>query len=105
MDILSDRIGTLSLTKISNGKPRVSSVTKIVKEMNRTLNEDDSAFYVIPDDYDIVSQLLFLYELSGGEDLFQYVSQDFSAAYLHVDLNGYNAEECVKNSEMVTQWV
>ena len=38
MDILSDRIGTLSLTKISNGKPRVSSVTKIVKEMNRTLD-------------------------------------------------------------------
>ena len=105
MDILSDRIGTLSLTKISNGKPRVSSVTKIVKEMNRTLNEDDSAFYVIPDDYDTVSQLLFLYELSGGEDLFQYVSQDFSAAYLHVELNGYNAEECVKNSEMVNQWV
>jgi predicted RND superfamily exporter protein len=73
--------------------------------MNRTLNEDDSAFYVIPDDYDIVSQLLFLYELSGGEDLFQYVSQDFSAAYLHVELNGYNTEECVKNSEMVNQWV
>ena len=36
---------------------------------------------------------------------FQYVSQDFSAAYLHVELNGYNAEECVKNSEMVNQWV
>ena len=33
MDILAERIGTLSQTKISNGKPRVSSVTKIIKEM------------------------------------------------------------------------
>ena len=45
MDILAERIGTLNSTKISNGKPRVSSVTKIIKEMNRTLNEDNPDFY------------------------------------------------------------
>ena len=47
MDVLTERIGTLSQTKVSNGKPRVSSVTKVIKEMNRTLNEDDPDFYVI----------------------------------------------------------
>ena len=38
MDEMAARIGTLSSTKVSNGKPRVSSVTKVIKEMNRTLN-------------------------------------------------------------------
>ena len=105
MDELSDRIGTLSMTKVSTGKPRVSSVTKIVKEMNRTLNEDDPEYYAIPDDPDMVSQILFLYEISGGNDVYKYVSEDFSAAYLHVELCGYDAEECVKNVDMVEQWV
>jgi len=105
MDELTARIGTLSMTKVSNGKPRVSSVTKIIKEMNRTLNEDDIAFYAIPDDQDLVAQILFLYEISGGNDVFQYVSEDFSAAYLHVELSGYDAEQCVQNVDQVEKWV
>lgn len=105
MDELTERIGTLSMTKVSNGKPRVSSITKIVKEMNRTLNEDDPSYYTIPDDQDLVAQILFLYEISGGTDVYQYVSEDFSAAYLHVELSGYDAEQCVQNVDQVEAWV
>ena len=105
MDILAERIGTLSQTKISNGKPRVSSVTKIVKEMNRTLNEDDPDAYIIPDDQDLVTQIMFLYEISGGKDLYDYISEDFRAAYLQVELNGYDGEEIVKNLAEVKKWV
>ena len=105
MDELSRRIGTLSMTKICNGKERVSSVTKVIKEMNRTLNGDDPDYYVIPDDQDLVSQIMFLYEISGGSDLYDYVSEDFKAAYLHVDLSGYDAEQCVQNVDMVEKWV
>lgn len=105
MDVLAERIGTLSQTKVSNGKPRVSSVTKVIKEMNRTLNGDDPAEYVIPDDQDMVSQIMFLYEISGGNDLYDYVSEDFRAAYLHVELSGYDGEEIVQNMEEVKRWV
>lgn len=105
MDILAERIGTLSQTKVSNGKPRVSSVTKVVKEMNRTLNGDDPAYYVIPDDQDLVSQIMFLYEISGGSDLYDYVSEDFKAGYLHIELAGYDGEEIVQNMDAVKQWV
>ncbi|MBR1639063.1 MAG: MMPL family transporter [Treponema sp.] len=105
MDLLTERIGTLSQTKISNGKPRVSSVTKVIKEMNRTLNGDDPAAYLIPDDQDMVSQIMFLYEISGGSDLYDYVSEDFKAAYLHVELNGYDGEEIVQNMAAVGAWV
>lgn len=105
MDILAERIGTLSQTKVSNGKPRVSSVTKVIKEMNRTLNGDDPAEYVIPDNQDMVSQIMFLYEISGGNDLYDYVSEDFKAAYLHIELSGYDGEEIVQNMEEVKKWV
>jgi hypothetical protein len=105
MDILAQRIGTLSQTKVSNGKPRVSSVTKIVKEMNRTLNEDRADAYIIPDDQDLVSQIMFLYEISGGTDLYDYISNDFRAAYLKVELSGYDGEEIVKNLAEVKKWV
>lgn len=105
MDILAERIGTLSQTKISNGKPRVSSVTKIVKEMNRTLNEDNPDAYIIPDEQDLVTQIMFLYEISGGTDLYDYISNDFRAAYLKVELSGYDGEEIVKNLADVKKWV
>ena len=105
MDELSRRIGTLSMTKVSNGKERVSSVTKVIKEMNRTLNEDNPDYYIIPDDQDLVSQIMFLYEISGGSDLYDYISEDFKAAYLHVELSGYDGEECVKNMDEVAKWV
>ncbi len=105
IDILTDRIGEFSMTKVSNGKPRVSSVTKIVKEMNRTLNEDDPDAYMIPDDPDLVSQEMFLYEISGGSDLYDYVSEDFKAGYLHVEMDDYNGEEVVRNMEDVKKWV
>ena len=105
MDILAERIGKLSQTKVSNGKPRVSSVTKIVKEMNRTLNEDDPDAYIIPDNQDLVTQIMFLYEISGGTDLYDYISNDFRAAYLKVELSGYDGEEIVKNLAEVKKWV
>lgn len=105
MDELAERIGTLSMTKVSNGKPRVSSVTKVIKEMNRTLNGDAPAAYVIPDDQDLVSQEMFLYEISGGSDLYDYVSEDFKAGYLHIELSGYDGEEIVHNMDSVKQWV
>lgn len=105
MDILADRIGTLSMTKVSNGKPRVSSVTKVIKEMNRTLNGDKPDAYVIPDDQDLVSQEMFLYEISGGSDLYDYVSVDFKAGYLHIELSGYDGEQIVQNMDSVKTWV
>ena len=79
--------------------------TKVIKEMNRTLNGDDPAAYLIPDDQDMVSQIMFLYEISGGTDLYDYISNDFRAAYLKVELSGYDGEEIVRNLAEVKKWV
>jgi predicted RND superfamily exporter protein len=64
--------------------------------MNRTLNGDDPAFYAIPDDPDLLAQLLFLYEISGGGDLFNRVSEDFSTAVLPVEITYYDGNRITK---------
>ena len=104
IDELSDKLGSLPSTKVSGGKPRVSSVTKIVKEMNRTLNSDDAAYYAIPNDDSLLTQELFLYEISGGDDLFDWIDQDYSSAYIHIEMNGYDATTIVSNLEKVKAW-
>ncbi|MDR1174587.1 MAG: MMPL family transporter [Treponema sp.] len=96
LDSLAADLGALDLTKISGTRPRVSSVTEIVKEMHRTLNGDDLAFYTIPDDPDLLAQLLFLYEISGSGDLFNRISEDFSTAVLTVELTGYDGNRIAK---------
>jgi predicted RND superfamily exporter protein len=96
LDALCEDLGALDFTKVSGTRPRVAAVTEIVKEMNRTLNGDDPAFYAIPDDPELLAQLLFLYEISGGTDIFNRVSEDFSAAAVTVELSGYNANRIAK---------
>ncbi|MDR2079090.1 MAG: MMPL family transporter, partial [Treponema sp.] len=96
LDALAQDLGELDLTKISGSRPRVSSVTEIVKEMHRTLNGDDPAFYTIPDDPDLVAQILLLYEISGGKNLFNRISEDFSTAALTVELTGYDGNRIAK---------
>ncbi|MBQ9238859.1 MAG: MMPL family transporter [Treponema sp.] len=91
LDDLGAELGKLRSTKISGTKPRVTSVTDIVKEMNRTLNADDSAYYTIPEEQDYLAQLLFLYEISGGNNLSQWVSEDYSTAHIHVEMKKYDA--------------
>jgi hypothetical protein len=67
IETLEQKLGTLQLTKISGDKPRVQSVTRLVKEMNRTLNSDSTEYYKIPDAQDMLTQLLCLwYPLPSG---------------------------------------
>lgn len=91
LDKLQSKLGTLSMTKVSGKRPRVSSVSETVKEMNRTLNSDSKEFYTIPDDEELLSQELFLYEISGGEDLYNQITEDFSTTYLEVQMKDYDA--------------
>ena len=92
---LENKLGTLQLTKVSGEKPRVQSITSLVKEMNLTLNGDDSTFYKIPDEQDMLSQILFLYEISDADELFNWTDEKYMTTYVHVDLAGYDAKKIV----------
>ncbi|WP_290724089.1 efflux RND transporter permease subunit, partial [Fibrobacter sp. UBA2449] len=94
---LEQKLGTLQLTKISGDKPRVQSVTRLVKEMNRTLNADSIEYYKIPDAQDMLTQLLFLYEISDPDALFERMDEEYKTTFIHIELSGYDANKIVED--------
>ncbi len=68
---------------------RTSSLTNVVKDAYRTLNEDRPEMYVIPDDSRMLSQTLFMFDNANPEDRRKLVSDDYSKS--HVSLQLYNA--------------
>lgn len=103
LDELEKEAGKQSLTKVSSGKPRVQSVTRLIKELNRTLNYDDESFYAIPEEQDMLTQLMFLYEISDSKTLFNWIDGDYKMAYVHVELAKYNASSIVNDLENIKQ--
>ena len=97
IEALEQKLGTLQLTKISGDKPRVQSVTRLVKEMNRTLNSDSTEYYKIPDVQDMLTQLLFLYEISDADALFERMDEDYKTTFIHIELSGYDAKKIVED--------
>ena len=104
LDLLSEKLGSLDTTKVSGNKPRVTSITKIIKEMNRTLNEDSQEAYAIPEDDELLVQEMFLYEISGGDDLYDWISDDYKSAYIHVEMNGYEAKKITRTLDLVKSY-
>ena len=102
LDELSALIATFKLTKLNNGVPKIFSILDIVKEMNQTMHADDPAFYTIPDDEDLLAQLLFLYEISGGQTS-RWVDEEFRTIRMAVDVAGFDANDLAANMERIQE--
>jgi len=102
IDELSTLIGSFKLTKLNNGVPKIFSILDIVKEMNQTMHADDPAFYTIPDDEDLLAQLLFLYEISGGQTS-RWVDEEFRTLRMAIDVAAYDANELAANMKTIEQ--
>lgn len=63
---------------LANGVSKTFSLTTLVRQMNERFNADDPAFYTIPDQQNMISQLLLLFTFSGGT-LGDMALGDFSA--------------------------
>jgi len=85
MDSLQNRIETRYSDQVS----RTNSLANIVKDTYQIMNDDDPAFYRVPDSEQIISQLLYLFNSANPEDRRSLVSDDYSRS--HVSLNIYNA--------------
>jgi len=62
----------------TEGITKTISLTTLVREMNQKFHADDPAYYVIPEDPKLVSQLLLLFTFQGG-NLGDMALGDFSA--------------------------
>lgn len=85
MDQLQNRIET----RYSDQVTRTNSLANIVKDTYQIMSDDDPAYYRVPDDSQMISQLLYLFNSANPEDRRALVSDDYSRS--HISLNIYNA--------------
>jgi predicted RND superfamily exporter protein len=60
------------------------SIVDVLKDINQSFHDGDPAFHVLPESRELVAQYLLLYEMSGGDELEDYVSSDYSRASLEL---------------------
>ncbi|MDF1691377.1 MAG: MMPL family transporter [Zhongshania sp.] len=82
-----------SVQNFAESQPLVKkaySVVDIQKDLNRSFHGDDPAWYRLPDARDLIAQYFLVYEISGGEELQEFVSQDYSRTVmeLRVEMTG-----------------
>jgi len=71
-------IETLDYGEVFAGK--AWSLTAILKEIHQALNENQAAYYRIPQNRDVIAQEYLLFENSGSDDLEDMVDSQFSIA-------------------------
>jgi len=82
VDELSDYVYALTINGLQTGK--VFSLTDILKETHKALNENRPDFYVIPDDPNLVAQELLLFENAGSDDVEDLVDSQFESGRISV---------------------
>lgn len=85
----------------------VSAVSDIVKRLNRNLHGDDPAYGVIPDQRDLIAQLLLFYELSVpfGQDLTTQIDLPKSATKLTAQLVHVSAADIRRIGAAAEAWL
>jgi uncharacterized protein len=63
---------------------KVFGVSNLVKIINKALNEDQQQFFNVPKSEQEVAQYLFLYEISGGDELSSFVDETYSTARITI---------------------
>lgn len=100
-DTLLAEMGGFELTKKNKGVPKIFSILDILKEMNQTFHGDDPAYFKVPETRDLVAQLLFLYEISGGKKTFDWVDEEYTMLRARVEMREFNANKVVSELERI----
>jgi len=62
------------------------SIINILKEVNQSFHQDQESYFVLPESSELLSQYLLVYEFSGGEQLSDFVTLDYSTTALKLRL-------------------
>lgn len=96
-DQLVEEVKTFRLTK------KTTSLLDIIKDMNQVFHAGDPGFYSIPDDRDMIAQLLLLYENAGGAEAEKWVDYDYQRLRLMVEVGDYNSGEAVRGLRLIQE--
>lgn len=64
-----------------------------IKDLNQVMHDGDPSYYRIPDDQELISQLLFLYEMSAGTEHEHWVDYAYTTLRMRVEITDFDAEE------------
>ncbi len=70
---------------------RTSSILPTLKDLNRTLNDNNPAYYTIPETQEEVAQLLLLYENAGGSEVEYWMDYDYRRLRISMEMDSYNS--------------
>ncbi|WP_293265739.1 MMPL family transporter [Neptunomonas sp.] len=84
----------------------VSTLTDIIKRLNKNMHADDPAFYKLPDNRELSAQYLLLYEMSlpYGLDLNNQLNVDKSSTRVIATIKNLTSNEQVEFEERLYQW-
>lgn len=98
LELLETKALKSSLAKKSN------SILDVVKDMNQVLHEDNPEYYKIPDNRELVAQLLLLYENAGGTESEYWVDYDYKYLRLSVHLSDMTVKQMTQDFNDVSEY-
>lgn len=75
------------LQDFSEAQPFVKnsfSVADLQKDINRSFHGDNPEYYRLAESQNLISQYFFVYELSGGKEVYDFVSHDYAKAVVEL---------------------
>ena len=70
---------------------KAQSIVEIIKDLNQAMHGDDPAYYRLPNDNNTLAQLLFVYQMSGGEEINDFINFDLSQTVVQLRVQVSNA--------------
>ena len=100
LEELENFIASFNHTKKVEGEAKIFSVLNVVKEMNQTLHEDKPSRYKLPYTNNELTEMLFLYEVSGG-DISKWIDDEYRIARMRVEVKEFDSEEVTRNMKIL----
>ncbi len=93
--------------RAAKGIVHVYAITDIVKKLNKTMHNDDPAYYTIPESRELVAQYMLLYEMSlpFGLDLNSTQNIDKSASRITISLKDMSTAEMRRMERDIVVWL
>ncbi|GAB0149405.1 MAG: MMPL family transporter [Marichromatium sp.] len=95
LDQLREEILGFPLTK------RVTSLNLVVKDLHQAVFGGGDADYRLPEDRQLLAQLLLLYENAGGTEAARWVDYDYQRLRMMIEVSDYDSEEAERELERI----
>lgn len=81
------------------------SLADVIKDLNQTFHNNNRDYFVIPNEQDLLAQYFLVYEMSGGEELEEFTSYDFSRTVIEFQVEMTYASETRKILKSIDDFI